>query len=142
MARHNENGLCVARWLSEQPGILRVHYPGLSTHPDHDTARRQMRGFGAMLAVELRGGEAAARAFVSQLRLFSMAISLGGVESLVQFPAALTPVINANAKPRCPVAQWCASPWVVRTSSTCAPTCCRRSRASSASHLSQRSRAR
>jgi cystathionine beta-lyase/cystathionine gamma-synthase len=97
MARHNENGLAVASLLSEQAAILRVHYPGLPTHPDHDTARRQMRGFGAMMSVELRGGEAAARAFVSNLELFSMATSLGGVESLVQFPAALTPVIGASA---------------------------------------------
>jgi methionine-gamma-lyase len=93
MARHNENGLAVASWLAEHPAIARVHYPGLSTHAEHATARRQMRGFGAMMSVELQGGEPAARAFVSHLEVFSMATSLGGVESLVQFPAALAPVL-------------------------------------------------
>ena len=97
MARHNENGLAVAEWLAQHPAIERVHYPGLTTHPDHDIARRQMRGFGAMASIELRGGETAARRFVSQLRIFSMATSLGGVESLAQFPAVLAPVMNPDA---------------------------------------------
>jgi methionine-gamma-lyase len=97
MARHNENGLAVAHLLAEHPAVAKVHYPGLSTHPDHATARRQMHCFGAMMAVELRGGEPAARAFANRLRLFSMATSLGGVESLVQFPAALAPILRDGA---------------------------------------------
>ena len=84
-------------WLAQHPAIERVYYPGLASHPDHDVARRQMRGFGAMASIELRGGETAARRFVSQLRVFSMATSLGGVESLAQFPAMLTPVLAADA---------------------------------------------
>jgi cystathionine beta-lyase/cystathionine gamma-synthase len=102
MARHNENGLAVATALSEHPAIARVHYPGLPTHPDHLIARAQMRAFGAMMAVELRGGEAAARAFVSHLNLFSMATSLGGVESLVQFPASLAPIIQSGGQSALP----------------------------------------
>lgn len=97
MARHNENGLALAEWLAQHPAVERVHYPGLATHPGHDVARRQMRGFGAMISIELRGGEAAARRFVSQLRIFSMATSLGGVESLAQFPAVLAPVLDDGA---------------------------------------------
>lgn len=97
MPRHNENGLALAEWLAQHPAIERVYYPGLPSHPDHDVARRQMRGFGAMASIELRGGETAARRFVSQLRVFSMATSLGGVESLAQFPAMLTPVLAADA---------------------------------------------
>jgi cystathionine beta-lyase/cystathionine gamma-synthase len=102
MARHNENGLALAEWLAQHPAIERVHYPGLPTHPNHEIARRQMRGFGAMASIELRGGETAARRFVSQLRVFSMATSLGGVESLAQFPAVLTPVMNPYAPPALP----------------------------------------
>jgi cystathionine beta-lyase/cystathionine gamma-synthase len=102
MARHNENGLAVASWLAEHPAIARVHYPGLTTHAEHATAQRQMRGFGAMMSVELRGGEAAARAFVSHLDVFSMATSLGGVESLVQFPAALAPVLEQGGSAALP----------------------------------------
>jgi len=98
MARHNENGLAVAQLLSEHPAIAHVYYPGLPTHADHATAQRQMRGFGGMMAVELRGGEAAARSFVNSLSLFSMATSLGGLESLVQFPASLAPIVKANGE--------------------------------------------
>lgn len=97
MARHNENGLAVARWLAEHPAVARVHYPGLDSHAEHATAQRQMRGFGAMMSVEFRGGEAAARAFASRLEVFSMATSLGGVESLVQFPSVLAPVMAGGA---------------------------------------------
>lgn len=102
MARHNENGLAVARLLSEHPAIAQVRYPGLPSHAGFSTAKRQMRGFGGMMAVELRGGEAAARAFVSNLQLFAMATSLGGLESLVQFPASLAPIINSSGKSAIP----------------------------------------
>ena len=93
VARHNDNALQLAQLLAEHPAIARVRYPGLATHEDHAVAARQMRGFGGMLSIELRGGDAAARAFVSRLRLFSMATSLGGIESLAQYPAVLTPVL-------------------------------------------------
>ncbi|WP_437528469.1 aminotransferase class I/II-fold pyridoxal phosphate-dependent enzyme [Sorangium sp. So ce726] len=93
VARHNDNGLAVAQLLAEHPAVARVNYPGLQSHEDHALAARQMRGFGGMLSVELRGGEAAARTFTRNVQLFSMATSLGGMESLVQYPAVLTPAL-------------------------------------------------
>jgi cystathionine beta-lyase/cystathionine gamma-synthase len=67
--------------------VARVHYPGLKSHPDHALARRQMRGFGGMMAFDLKGGLAAARRFCDRVRVFLLAASLGGVESLVVLPA-------------------------------------------------------
>jgi cystathionine beta-lyase/cystathionine gamma-synthase len=84
--RHNENALAIAKWCSEQDGIRRVHYPGLPDHPDHAIAAKQMSGFGGMMAIELEGGGAAAERFVSKLRIFRHAPSLGGVDSLVSEP--------------------------------------------------------
>lgn len=94
--RHNENGMAVATWCAERPEIARVHYPGLRTHPDHETAARLLSGFGGMVSLELRGGEAAATRFVRALRLIKLAPSLGGVDSLVSEPrhtshSAMTP---------------------------------------------------
>lgn len=90
MARHNENGLRVARFLEAHPAVAEVRYPGLASHPGHEVARRQMKGFGAMVALRLKGGDSAARRFVSALELVTAATSLGGVESLVQYPAVLS----------------------------------------------------
>ncbi len=84
--RQCENALAVARFLARHPKVARVHYPGLPGHPDHGLARRQMRGFGAMLAFDLRGGLGAARRFCDRVRVFLLAASLGGVESLVVLP--------------------------------------------------------
>jgi cystathionine beta-lyase/cystathionine gamma-synthase len=96
MERHNRNGMEVARWAEEHPGVERVHYPGLPSHPDHETAARMLDGFGAMVGIELRGGGPAADRFVRALRLARLAPSLGGVETLVSEPrhtshAAMTP---------------------------------------------------
>ena len=74
--------MAVARFLERHPKVARVHYPGLISHPDHRLARRQMRGFGGMLAFDLKGGLAAAVRFSDRLRLFMLAASLGGTESL------------------------------------------------------------
>jgi cystathionine gamma-lyase len=90
MERHCHNARRLAAWLSEQPQVERVYYPGLPSHPEHDLAKRQMRDFGGMVSVRLRGGGAAARAFMTKTRLFSLAESLGGVESLVCHPATMT----------------------------------------------------
>ncbi|MGE0581617.1 MAG: cystathionine gamma-synthase [Steroidobacteraceae bacterium] len=90
LAIHERNAQGLAEWLSRAPGVARVYYPGLSTHPGHDIARRQQRGFGAMVSIELAGGEAAVRRFIDGLELFSLAESLGGVESLVAHPATMT----------------------------------------------------
>jgi cystathionine gamma-synthase len=87
---HGRNAMCLARWLTEQRGIKKVCYPGLAGHPGHAIARRQQQGFGAIISLELEGGLEAARAFVSGLKYFSLAESLGGVESLVAHPATMT----------------------------------------------------
>lgn len=86
MPRHCENAMEVARFLEKHPKVARVHYPGLKSHPDHALARRQMRGFGGMMAFDLKGGLGAARRFCDRVRLFLLAASLGGVESLVILP--------------------------------------------------------
>jgi len=87
MARHSENAMAVARFLEKHPKVARVHYPGLKSHPDYALARRQMRACGGMMAFDLKGGLAAARRFCDRVRLFLLAASLGGVESLVILPA-------------------------------------------------------
>jgi len=87
---HQENAEALAHALLGRPGVSAVHYPGLACHPGHAIASRQQKGFGAMLSVELDGGEAAVRAFVDGLRCFTLAESLGGVESLVAHPATMT----------------------------------------------------
>ncbi len=88
MARHNQNGQAVAEFLASHPRVDRVHYPGLPDHPQHALAQRQMRGFGGVLAVELRGGQAEVNAVLNRVRLFTRAVSLGSVESLITQPVA------------------------------------------------------
>ena len=90
MERHSANGQAVAEWLLDHPKVTAVNYPGLPGHPQHDLARRQMRSFGGMLSFELRGGEAAATRMAAKTRLFALAESLGGVESLIEVPLAMT----------------------------------------------------
>jgi cystathionine beta-lyase len=87
MARHNENAMAVAEYLSARPGVAAVHYPGLTGHPGHAVAKRQMRGFGGMLSFELDCPPEAARTFMDRLELILEAVSLGGIESLACFPA-------------------------------------------------------
>ncbi len=87
---HGRNAQGIAQWLQGQPNVKRVYYPGLPTHPGHDIARRQQRGFGAVVTLELEGGHDAVREFVAGLECFSLAESLGGVESLVAHPATMT----------------------------------------------------
>jgi len=88
--QHQESAALIANVLCEQPNVPRVYYPGLESHPGHDIAKRQQRGFGGMISFEIDGGEAAVRAFVENLAYFSLAESLGGVESLVCHPASMT----------------------------------------------------
>ena len=90
MERHARNAHAVAEWLQTHPRVERVIYPGLPTHPQHELAKRQMTGFGGMLTFFLQGGEAEARAFLSSLKLFTLAESLGGVESLIEHPGIMT----------------------------------------------------
>jgi methionine-gamma-lyase len=81
-----KNAMAVAKFLEKHPKVARVHYPGLASHPDHKLAKKQMRGFGTMMAFDLKGGLPAARRFCDHVRLFLLAASLGGVESLVILP--------------------------------------------------------
>ena len=90
MRAHCDNAAAVARFLEDHPAIEQVIYPGLESHPQHELARRQMSGPGGMVSFTLRGGEAAARAVALSTRLFTLAESLGGVESLIELPAAMT----------------------------------------------------
>ncbi len=89
MKRHDENGRRIAQWLAEQPRVKHVYYPGLPDHPQHELACRQMHGFGGMISFDV-GPFDAARAVVEGTRLFSLAESLGGVESLIGHPASMT----------------------------------------------------
>ncbi len=90
MERHSANGQAIAEWLAEHPRVTVVNYPGLVGHPQHDLARRQMRSFGGMLSFELKGGESAAKRMAARTRIFALAESLGGVESLIEVPLAMT----------------------------------------------------
>ncbi len=100
MAQHNINGQALAEFLAGQPGIRAVHYPGLPSHPQHELARRQMRGFGGMLSFET-GSLENARTVLNAVRLMALAESLGGVETLISHPATMThasvPVDERNA---------------------------------------------
>jgi cystathionine gamma-lyase len=90
MQRHQENALKIARWLEEHPAVERVLYPGLPSHPQHDLATRQQHGSGGMITFFLQGDIDTARHFLSSLRLFTLAESLGGVESLIEHPGIMT----------------------------------------------------
>jgi Cystathionine beta-lyases/cystathionine gamma-synthases len=87
---HCANAHALAQWLQSHPAVEKVIYPGLSSHPQHELAARQMQGFGGIVSVVLRGGYGAARRFCERTRLFTLAESLGGVESLVNHPAVMT----------------------------------------------------
>jgi cystathionine gamma-synthase len=87
---HQDNTQALVALLDGHPAVRALHYPGLPSHPGHAIAARQQHGFGAMLGLELHGGEAAVRAFVDGLQYFTLAESLGGVESLVAHPATMT----------------------------------------------------
>jgi cystathionine gamma-lyase len=90
MERHAANAARVAAWLEAHPAIKRVIYPGLPSHPQHELARCQMTGFGGMISADVRGGLPAARAVLGKTKLFALAESLGGVESLIEHPALMT----------------------------------------------------
>ena len=90
MERHSANALAIATWLEQQPSIAKVIYPGLPSHPQHELARRQMRGFGGMIGAVVRGDLAQVTQFLTRCRVFALAESLGGVESLIEHPAIMT----------------------------------------------------
>lgn len=90
MERHSQNGLAIARWLEDRPDVRKVIYPGLESHPQNGIAKRQMHAFGGMLSVELDRDLAGTKRFLERTRLFTLAESLGGVESLIEHPATMT----------------------------------------------------
>ncbi|OBI20561.1 cystathionine gamma-synthase [Mycobacterium sp. E2497] len=98
MQRHSENAAAVAEFLAEHPGVITVLYPGLPGHPGHDVAARQMRGFGGMVSVRMRGGRQAARDLCARTEVFILAESLGGVESLIEHPSAMTHASTAGSQ--------------------------------------------
>ena len=98
MQRHSENALAVAEFLAGHPSVSTVLYPGLPTHPGHDIAARQMRGFGGMVSVRMRAGRAAAEELCAGTKVFILAESLGGVESLIEHPSAMTHASTAGSQ--------------------------------------------
>ncbi|EUA11577.1 cystathionine gamma-synthase MetB [Mycobacterium kansasii 732] len=98
MQRHSENACAVAEFLAEHPAVRTVLYPGLPDHPGHDVAARQMRGFGGMVSVRMKAGREAARDLCASTEVFILAESLGGVESLIEHPAAMTHASTAGSQ--------------------------------------------
>jgi cystathionine gamma-lyase len=90
MDRHCANARQLADWLAKHPGVNRVYFPGLPSHPGHELAKKQMRDFGGMISISIKGGKEGALKFITRTKLFSLAESLGGVESLVGHPATMT----------------------------------------------------
>jgi cystathionine beta-lyase/cystathionine gamma-synthase len=90
MEEHNRNALAIARWLSGHPKVAAVLHPGLETHPQHALARKQMRGYGGTFSFRLKGGQEAVFQMLEHVRLFTVAESLGGVESLIEHPVTMT----------------------------------------------------
>lgn len=98
MQRHSENAWAVAEFLAGHPAVSAVLYPGLPGHPGHDVAARQMRGFGGMVSVRMRGGREAAQDLCGRTEVFILAESLGGVESLIEHPSAMTHASTAGSQ--------------------------------------------
>ncbi|QUR68647.1 cystathionine gamma-synthase [Mycobacterium spongiae] len=98
MQRHSENGATIAEFLAGHPQVSTVLYPGLPSHPGHEIAARQMRAFGGMVSVRLRGGRRAAEDLCANTRVFILAESLGGVESLIEHPSAMTHASTAGSQ--------------------------------------------
>jgi cystathionine beta-lyase/cystathionine gamma-synthase len=90
MERHSHSAMKIAEWLSHHPKVEKVWYPGLQSHPQHELAKRQMRGFGGMVTAVLKGDLDASRRMLSACKIFTLAESLGGVESLIEHPAIMT----------------------------------------------------
>ena len=90
MEKHNENAMKIAKFLRIHPKVKKINYPGLKNHSQHELAKKQMSGFGGMLSFEIKGGLKEAKKFLENLKIFSLAESLGGVESLIEHPALMT----------------------------------------------------
>lgn len=118
MQRHSENACAVAEFLADHPSVSSVLYPGLPSHPGHEIAARQMRGFGGMVSVRMRAGRRAAQDLCAKTRVFILAESLGGVESLIEHPSAMTHASTPVRNWRCPTI-WCGFRSVSKTLPTC-----------------------
>jgi cystathionine beta-lyase/cystathionine gamma-synthase len=90
MKKHEENAMAVASYLQSHKAVSRVFYPGIESHPGHEIAKRQMKGFGGVVSFELKGGIKAVDNFLRRLKVFSLAESLGGVASLAEHPATMS----------------------------------------------------
>jgi cystathionine beta-lyase/cystathionine gamma-synthase len=90
MRQHEENAIAVVNYLNEHPAIKKVFYPGLDSHPGYEIAKRQMKGFGAMVSFEIKGGIEAVNSFLNKVKIFYLAESLGGVDSLAEHPATMS----------------------------------------------------
>jgi len=90
MKQHQENAIAIANFLVKHPKVEKVIYPGLESHPQHAIAKRQMSGFGGMISFTIKGGLAESRKVLETTKLFTLAESLGGVESLIEHPAIMT----------------------------------------------------
>ena len=90
MERHTGNAIKVATWLEKHPKVEKIYFPGLASHPQHELAKKQMRGFGGMITIVIKGDLEAARRLLTACKIFTLAVSLGGVESLIQHPAIMT----------------------------------------------------
>jgi methionine-gamma-lyase len=93
MERQTANAMKIAEWLSNHPKVEWVKYPGLKSHPQHELAKRQMDGFGSMMSFELKGGIEAGRKLMNNVKLCSLAVSLGAVETLISHPSSMTHAI-------------------------------------------------
>jgi cystathionine gamma-synthase len=98
MRQHSENATLVAEFLADHPAIDTVLYPGLPSHPGHEVAAKQMSGFGGMVSVRMRGGADAGRQLCASTEIFILAESLGGVESLIEHPGAMTHASTAGSQ--------------------------------------------
>jgi O-succinylhomoserine (thiol)-lyase len=112
MEEHNRSALEIARWLEKHPKVSAVLHPGLESHPQHELALRQTRGFGGTFSFRVRGGEAAAKELLGRCRVFTLAESLGGVESLIEHPATMT---HASV-PKDVLTEWGITPDLIRIS--------------------------
>jgi methionine-gamma-lyase len=90
MKRHCENAMKIAQWLEKHPKVDRVYYPGLESHPTHEIAKKQMRGFSGMMSVDIKGGMDAVRIVMNNVKVFSLATSLGNVDSLIQHSPSMS----------------------------------------------------
>ena len=129
MERHCQNALGIAEWLERRLDVARVIYPGLESHPQHALARRQMDAYGGMVSAVLAGGLERSRRFLERCRLFTLAESLGGVESLIEHPALMThaSLPPKSAPPWASTTVWCGCPWEWRTSTILSTISIRRS---------------